>query len=212
MRSSPIRSIALAVLALLSLGPATQAGAQSSPAGERAVQLQPGDVVRITVWRQPELSGEFVVTGDGQIAHPLYREVQVVGRPLSAVEAQLTEFLRRFVENPQFVVEPLFRVSVSGQVDRPNVFSVAPGTTLAQAVALAGGVTDQGRHDRVRLVREQAERFVDLSNPREGSMPVRSGDDISVSPRSTWFRSVIVPAATIVGAVASLVIAIRRDD
>jgi protein involved in polysaccharide export with SLBB domain len=116
------------------------------------------------------------------------------------------------VENPRFVVEPLLRVSVSGQVDRPNLYTVAPGTTVAQAVAQAGGVTDQGRQDRVRLVRNQAERFVNLTDPRDGSQPVRSGDEIFVGPRSQWFRGVFVPTATIVGAIASLILAIRRSD
>lgn len=209
MRCSSVRSLVLA-LSLLAAAPAWAQTA--APAPDASVRLRPGDAVRITVWRQPELSGEFVVTALGEIAHPLYRELQVADRPLSDVESQLALFLRRHVDNPQFVVQPLLRVSVGGEVDRPNMYALPPGTTVVQAVAQAGGVTAQGRQDRVRLVRDQAERFVDLTDPRQSSMPVRSGDDIFVGPRSQWFRSIVVPAATIVGAVASLVIAIRRGD
>lgn len=209
MRCASIRS---ALVLALWCGLAVPARAQSASSLESSIQLQPGDVVRITVWRQPELSGEFPITASGQIAHPLYREVPVAGQPLATVEAQIAAFLRRFVENPQFVVQPLLRVSVSGQVDRPNIYSVAPGTTVAQAIAQAGGITEQGRQDRVRLVRDQRERWIDLTNPRDGSQPLRSGDELFASPRSQWFRSVVVPAATIVGAISSLVIAISRRD
>jgi protein involved in polysaccharide export with SLBB domain len=209
MRSS-LRS---ALVIALSCGLAAAARAQTSmPSADPSVQLQPGDAVRITVWRQPELSGDFAVTASGQIAHPLYRDIRVAGVPMTTVEAQLTQFLRGYVENPRFVVQPLFKVSVSGQVDRPNVYAVSPGTTISQAVAQAGGVTNTGRQDRVRLVRDRGERFVDLTDPRAGSLPVRSGDEIVVGPRPQWFRSVVVPAATIVGAIASLVIAIRRYE
>lgn len=208
-----LRSLRLAVVLLLWVGVASDGGAQSAaPGAATSARLQPGDAVRITVWRQPELTGEFAVTADGQIAHPLYREVRVSGLSMTEVEAQLAAFLRRFVENPRFVVEPLLRVTVSGEVRRPDVLAVAPGTTVAQVVAKAGGVTERGRPDRARLVRGQTERIVSLVDPRESQMPVQSGDEVRADARSQWFRNVLLPAATIIGAAASLVIAIRRDD
>lgn len=210
-----LRSIHVALVTLLvagSVGLAGEIDAQAAaPASEPTFRLQPGDAVRITVWRQPEFSGEFAVTTDGFLAHPLYRDVQVVGVPLGTVEAQLTEFLRRYVENPRFVIEPLIHVTVSGAVARPNVYSVRPGTSIVEVIAQAGGVTERGEPDRVRLIRSMAEQSVNLDDQRESRMPVQSGDEVFVDTRSQWFRSVIVPAATIVGAIASLVIAIRRD-
>lgn len=201
-----------ALLASFQSGSPTIADAQSAPVTANAIELQPGDALRISVWRQPELSGEFLIASDGAIAHPLYKDIRVVGRPLSAVEAQLTEFLRRFVESPRFVVEPLLRVTVSGEVNRPNVFAVPPSTTLAQALAQAGGANERGRRDRVRLVRNQGERFVNLTDPRQGRVTVHSGDEILVERQGQWFRNVLVPAATILGAAASVLIAIRRNN
>lgn len=202
----------LALLVLLRSGWPGVAGAQSAlPSGE-APELQPGDALRISVWRQPELSGEFLVASDGTIAHPLYKDIRVVGQPLSAVERQLGDFLRRFVDSPRFVVEPLLRVAVSGEVTRPNIFTVPPGTTLAQALAQAGGVTERGRRDRVRLMRGQQERVVDLTDPRAGRQQIRSGDELIIDRQGQWFRNVLVPAATILGAAASVLIAIRRNN
>src|SRR5688572_4485310 len=78
----------------------TSAGARVPRAGA----LNPGDVVRITVWRKPELSGEFVIAADGTVSHPLYRDVRVTGLPLDAVDARIREFLGKLEANPQFVI------------------------------------------------------------------------------------------------------------
>src|SRR3954468_7477285 len=105
------------------------------PATATAVALNPGDVVRITVWRKPELSGDFVVAVDGTLSHPLYRDVRVIGVPMAAVEIRAREFLTNLEANPQFVVEPLIRVAVGGEVRLPNLYTLRPEPSLAQAVA-----------------------------------------------------------------------------
>ncbi|MEO7501028.1 MAG: polysaccharide biosynthesis/export family protein, partial [Gemmatimonadaceae bacterium] len=58
-----------------------------SPGGPQT--LNPGDQIRIVVWRNPELSGDFTVAANGTLNHPLYREIQVTGIPLTAVEERL---------------------------------------------------------------------------------------------------------------------------
>jgi len=167
--------------------------------------LAPGDAVRITVWRKPELSGEFAITANGTVAHPLYREVQVAGMPLAAAERRLRAVLEKYEANPQFVVEPLLRVAVSGEVRTPNLYSLPPETSIAQAVALAGGATERGQLDRVRLVRQARETVINLRRPDAtgGSMPVRSGDQIVVDRRtSAW--DYIGPTVTVLGALAAV--------
>jgi polysaccharide export outer membrane protein len=184
----------------------------SDPPGTGSFVLGPGDVVRITVWRRPELSGEFAVAADSSIAHPLYRAVKVAGLPAATVEGRLREFLTRFEENPQLVIEPLLRVAVSGEVRLPSLYMLRPSTSIAQAIAQAGGYTERGRPESVLLVRNGRRLVLDLTRPetRQGQMPIRSGDEIVVEQRQSFFRNVIVPAATILGATASVVIAVRR--
>lgn len=179
--------------------------------------LSPGDSVRIVVWRSPELSGDFVVAPDGSITHPLYRTVKVAGLPMSTVEANLARYLSTFQSNPQFVVEPLLRVAVSGEVPRPAVFALRPETTVAEAVARAGGLTQFGRRDKVRLIREQPngverEVYVNLKNPTDpyGSGPVRSGDLILVDRKRNLLRDVVLPVVGLAGSVASLYLFIDR--
>lgn len=87
-----------AITAFAALFIATSAGAQSSD----SQGLAPGDQIRITVWRKPEMSCDCVVAGNGTIIHPLYREIQVIGVPLATVEDRIRLFLARYEQNPQF--------------------------------------------------------------------------------------------------------------
>jgi polysaccharide export outer membrane protein len=202
-----------AVFPRAAAGQASPSAVQSSP----STVLSPGDSVRIVVWRSPELSGDFVVGPDGTITHPLYRTVKVAGLPMSTVEANLGRFLSTYQSNPQFVIEPLVRVAVSGEVPRPGLFALRPETTVAEAVASAGGLTQFGRRNRVRLVRTQvngAERelSVDLTNPTDpiGSGPVHSGDLILVDRKKNIFRDIVLPVIGLAGSVASLYLFIDR--
>jgi protein involved in polysaccharide export with SLBB domain len=168
--------------------------------------LRPGDAVRVTVYRQDELSGEFAVLGDGSLGHPLYRGVHVAGRPLPEVQTAVGENLGRFVTNPQFVVQPLLQVAVEGEVSAPKLYQLPPETSLRQAISLAGGPGARARLDRVRLIRGDATYTVDLSSELgSGRMLVHSGDEIFVPRRRDVLREVIQPMASIVAAAAALV-------
>lgn len=169
--------------------------------------LNPGDQVRIVVWRNPELSGDFTVVANGTLNHPLYREVQVTGIPLTAVEDRLRTFISRYTTNPQFVVLPLVRIIVGGEVRTPNIFSVPPETTVTQAVILAGGPSERGKLDKVRLLRDGQTINLDMGrqDSQAASLQVRSGDQIII-PRSTnVFRDFLGPTASMVGAIAAIV-------
>lgn len=191
------------VFALALLAPAPALSAQ--PAADPPV-LSPGDQVRIVVWENAGMSGEFEVAADGTIAHPLYREVRVAGLPLPQVEAGVRRVVQTFEESPQLLVEPLFRVSVTGEVRQPNVWVLRPEATLLQAIARSGGPTERGRLDRVRLVRGGREQVLDLSRPElgHGQMPVRSGDQLRVERRSDVFRETLAPVASLVAAAAAV--------
>ena len=197
----------LVVVALTEPGLAQSGVSQTPRSIVDSGALAPGDVVRITVWRKPELSGEFPVTGNGTIAHPLYRDVPVTGVPIGTVEARLRGFLAKFEANPQFVVEPLLRVAVGGEVRTPNLYNLRPETSVSQAVALAGGPTERGRRDRLRLVRGGSDLIVDLRrvDATGAGMPIRSGDQITVEQTPAVFRDYVAPIVSVLGGVAAIV-------
>jgi polysaccharide export outer membrane protein len=193
------------------------AAAQVSTAQGGQSVLTPGDSVRIVVWRKPEFSGDFVVAPDGSITHPLYRTVKVAGVPFATAEANVRKFLSGFEDNPQFVLEPLIRVAVSGEVIRPQVFAIRPETTIGEAVARAGGVTLIGNRNKVRVLRfdpggGQQQLVVDLggANSATSNLPVRSGDQIVVDRKKNFLKDFLLPALGIIGSVASLGLLIDR--
>jgi polysaccharide biosynthesis/export protein len=204
-----------ALILLSSILVSVPAVAQEARQSSQAV-LTPGDSVRIVVWRKPEFSGDFVIAPDGTISHPLFRVVKVGGVPYATAEANLRKFLGQFEANPEFVMEPLVRVAVSGEVTRPQVFAVRPETTIGEAVARAGGANENGASSRVRVLRfegaSQQELVVDLNDPTTGSgtIPVRSGDQIVVDRKRSFFRDFLVPALGIVGSIASIALLIDR--
>jgi polysaccharide export outer membrane protein len=193
------------LLALCAAPAAVPAAAQDT-----TTAVRPADVIRLSVWRQAEFSGEFPIAPDGTILHPLLSEVRVVGRTREQVRAQLREVLLRYENDPQFVFDYLYRVGVTGEVRLPNLYTLPPETTIAQAVAAAGGVAEFGRLEVVRLMRGGSEVILDLRDPSPevAEMRIRSGDQIRVTRRGASWRDYVGLGASMVAAVASVVGAI----
>ena len=185
------------------LAPASGLGAQVADSGS---VLAPGDVVRITVWRQPEFTGEFTVAADGHVVHPIYRDVRVAGIPMAEVESRIREVLSRYEAQPRFSVEPLVRVAVEGEVRQPSLYTVPLSTSVAQAVAMAGGGTERAKLEEVRLYRTEQRLEVNLTDPEAplAAATVRSGDRIVVGRRTMIVRDYIAPIASIGGALAAI--------
>jgi len=169
--------------------------------------LAPGDQIRITVWRKPEMSCDCTVAGNGTIIHPLYRDVQVIGVPLTTVEERLRTFLARYEQNPQFVIQPLVKIVVGGEVRTPNIYSVPPETTIAQAIAIAGGQTDRGNLREVKVIRDRNEIKMDVSRPDSdaGVLQIRSGDQVLVGRRGRSALDYLGPVTSSIAAVAAII-------
>ncbi len=189
----------------LELAPVPTAGGPASGDTGNAVAsfdiLQSGDVLRINVWRQPEFSGQFVIGPDGALVHPLYQDVHVGGLTLDEANGRLSTFLGTYLQNAHLVVEPLYPVTVAGEVRSPNLYHVARGTTIAQAIAQAGGPTPTGRLDRVVLQRGDSAVTISLMGEftRWGTIPLGSGDQVFVERRSNFsiIRDVISPVTSV---------------
>jgi len=181
------------------------------PEGTPAM-LRPGDSVRVAVWRNPELSGAFFVSDDGNIQHPLYQAIHVAQIPLDSVTARIGAFLTQFTTNPQFVVQPAFHIVVRGEVRNPALYTVPLETTLGGAIAAAGGPTPEALLRKVTLVRDQRSYHLDLSDPAAPwtASPIRSGDQIIIGRKSNLFFGTILPLVTASAAVASLISVLRH--
>jgi len=186
---------------------ATPLRAQSVAADTSQTVLEPGDLLRLAVWHQPDMTGEFVIGPDGSITHPLFRELKVAGIPLAEVDARIRAFLARTETNPTFVALPLLRVIVGGEVRQPNVLTLPPRTTVAQAIGLAGGPSDRAKLERVRLLRRGgAVLELDLTRPDDMSrrVEIRSGDQIIVPRRRNFLQEYLAPTASVIAALGSV--------
>lgn len=203
-----MKNLALSIFAVVALASGPALEAQVIAAAQNAFQtLSPGDELRIVVWRKPEFSGDFPIAADGTIIHPLYREVQVTGIPLTTVEERLRTFLMKYETTPQFVIQPLVKIIVSGEVRTPNVYSVPPQTTISQALAAAGGPTERGSMSDVRVIRDRQEIRLDVSQPDSdaGILQIRSSDQIVMGRRRQSAWQVVSPIASTIAAATALV-------
>lgn len=198
-----MRAEVFALLTLVTLG---SVAAAQAPVIRQTPTLQPGDEVRIRVFRDSEMSGEFGIASDGSLIHPVWRNLKVTGISLTDVESRIRTFLQRYQTEPQFVAEPLFRVTIGGEVERPALYFLAPDVTIGQAIAIAGGATERGKHDQVRLLSGGQLRSIKLDgNDPTANLPVRSGDQLIIEKRGSVFRDILAPLFAIAGSAAAII-------
>jgi polysaccharide export outer membrane protein len=200
------RFAGLVALVLLGTG---RAAAQEAPAFHPD-GLRPGDYVRVAVWREPDLSGEYQVDQRGYATFPKLGPVPVAAMHPDSIRPRLLAEYAKYLVNPSVEVVPLRRVSVLGAVAKPGLYPVDPTMTLADAVALAGGAAPDGKRDVVELRRGAEVVIADLDVVTPVSRtPLRSGDQLWVPQRSwlsrnPWvFSSLVAAAATITAVVIS---------
>lgn len=160
-------------------------------AAESDVVLGPGDILKISVFEQPDLSLEVRVSNSGFITYPLIGEVDIGGQTTADAERKIANLLEKggFLKNPHvnIIVVQLqsLQVSVLGQVNRPGRYPVDNAKTLADVLALAGGVSPEGG-DRITLVHkvdgQSVREVIDLAEMmRTGNLSTNakiSGGDI----------------------------------
>ena len=138
---------------------------------------------------------------------PVYQTVKVAGVPLDVVRERLRSVLSTYEQGVQFVLEPLVSVTVAGEVRQPNLYHLPQGTTFAQAIAQAGGPTELGRLDKVRVIRRDSTLTINLGNgySKYAALQVASGDQVLVARRSSFnlLRDVMYPLASLTAAVAA---------
>ncbi|MBX6374791.1 MAG: polysaccharide export protein [Acetobacteraceae bacterium] len=158
------------------------------PEGNRAdvYRLGPNDEVRVTVFNDPRLTGEFRVTDTGAIALPLVGTVPALGRSTREVERAIEREMQRkgLFRDPSVAVEVRsYRpVYVLGMVERGGRYPYEPGMTVLSAVAVAGGFNYRAIQDYVSVTRIGPDgRAREFRAPRDAVL--QPGDVVTVFER-----------------------------
>jgi polysaccharide biosynthesis/export protein len=145
--------------------------------------LQRGDKVRITVYGEDKIGGDYEVDPGGFVTLPLAGTIQAAGLTRDAFRRQVTRKLQGQLKDPQVTVDVVsFRpIYIMGEVEHPGEFPFKGGLNVVTATTLAGGVTYRGNRDTV-LIRHSDET-VPREYPLSPTVPVFPGDTIQVPER-----------------------------
>ena len=150
MRSSISRWACGALLALA-------AGTALASPPEPPYTVQPGDTLRVSVWKEPELNRLILVEPDGTFSFPLSGQIEAHDKTVGQLEQEITQHLARFITDPVVTVSLQKiagnRVYVIGQVAKPGAFVVNPRVDVMQAISMAGGTTPFASLGSIKIIR-----------------------------------------------------------
>lgn len=183
--------------------------------------LRTGDLLKINIFRQKELSGDYLIDRQGRVVIPGLGAIRAAGLDPSQVETRLKSLLVCRGYPTEVSVQAQIRVSVLGQVRAPGLFPVDPGTDVLQLITLAGGQTPDGDLSHTRILREGRSYSVDLGSALAGAgggaasgIVLQSGDVVLVPRRAGLSQAqwglVLSSAATVMTLLNVIVTLSRR--
>ena len=180
----------IAVLALAACGsdptPIVQDTSADGVGGRNTdYRLGANDRVRIIVFGQPTLTGEYMLDGNGVLAFPLIGDVNAQGQTTGQLQQAIASRLDPdFLRNPSVSAEVITRrpFYVIGEVQKPGNYPYVTDMTALQAIAMAGGYTYRARQNDLYLKRLDANgRMIRVAATPETK--VKPGDTVEVKER-----------------------------
>jgi len=119
--------------------------------------IGPSDVLTVTVWKEPTLSGGMLVRPDGMISLPLLGDVQAAGLTPLKLADQIAGKLKKFIQDPNVsvVVGQIHSkvIYLLGEVGKKGPIEMTPGMTLLEAIGSAGGLSDYANVKKIYILR-----------------------------------------------------------
>ena len=129
-------------------------------------KIGPQDVVRIDVWKEPEISRTIPVRPDGKISLPLLNDVQAAGLTAIQLGNAIHDGLTKYLNNPQVTVTVTEinsrRVYITGEVIRAGALPLLPDMTVLQALSSAGGFTQFAKLKSIYVLRNEGGKQIKL--------------------------------------------------
>jgi polysaccharide export outer membrane protein len=161
---------------------------------EYSYRIQPGDILAVTVWKEPDLQADVLVRSDGGISYPLAGDILVAHSTIEELRQELTRRLQKYIPEPVVTVAVKLmsgnRIYVVGKVNRPGEFPYTKPLDVMQALSLAGGATPYAALDDIKILRRLesgdtvslAFRYSEVAKGEglEQNVVLRSGDTVVV--------------------------------
>ena len=164
---------ASALAALLLLGQTLQVSyADNEGTIANAYQIQPGDILEISVWKEPDLLRQVLVRPDGGLSYPLVGNTKAAGKTVEELETDITESLTKYIPDPVVTVSTQQlagnKIYVIGKVANSGEFVANRYVDIVQALSVAGGMTPYAAANKIKVLRRE--------NGKLRSIPFRYGD------------------------------------
>ncbi len=140
--------------------PVSSAPSPAAGANSDTYVIGASDVLTVTVWNQPTLSGTILVRPDGMITVALIGDVQASGMTSLQLADQIAKRLKKYYTDPNVsvVISQIHSklVYLLGEVEKKGPVDMTPGMTLLNAIASAGGLTDYANTKKIYILRGEA--------------------------------------------------------
>jgi len=145
--------VALSCLVVATLAMPSAANAQTQP----SYQVKPGDLLEISVWKEPDLQRTVLVRPDGGFSFPLVGEIDARGKSVAELNKLVSDRLSKYIAEAVVTVTVQEingnKIFVIGQVNKPGEFIVNPSVNVMQALSMAGGVTPFAATNDIKILR-----------------------------------------------------------
>ncbi|HTP70375.1 MAG TPA: polysaccharide biosynthesis/export family protein [Dongiaceae bacterium] len=130
-----------------------------APGVSDSYKIGPQDVLRIDVWKEPDISRTIPVRPDGKVSLPLLNDVQAAGLTSMELAGVIREGLTKYITSPQVTVTVTEinsrRVYCTGEVLKSGALALLPNMTALQAISSCGGFTQFARTKGIYILRNE---------------------------------------------------------
>lgn len=139
--------------------PVAQVRNADSTIADAEYKIGPQDVVRIDVWKEPDISRIIPVRPDGKISLPLLNDIQASGLTALQLGNAIRDGLTKYLNSPLVTVTVTEinsrRVYITGEVARSGALPLLPNMTVLQALSSAGGFTQFAKRKNIYVLRNE---------------------------------------------------------
>jgi len=129
-----------------------------------AYQIQPGDQLLISVWKEEDMTREAIVRPDGRITFPLAGEITAAGDSVENLRLLISEHLEKYIPDPVVTVSVRQltgnMVYVIGKVNRPGVFPIVRNVDVMQALTMGGGTSTYAALNKIKILRRENGKLI----------------------------------------------------